>query len=212
MPALRGTMGLHLSARAVLKTPASVARIDQRLRRIDPNMPDTITPYREIPLTQGKVALVDAEDFQRVSQFKWHAFKNQSGKWYARSTSLVRKIGKSLWMHRLILNIGDEHKVDHRDGDGLNNQRTNLRAATSAQNSYNMALRPTSLSGYKGVSRYNTRHRYTGEWVASIKHNGKRLYLGKFKDPKDAALAYDAKAKELFGEFAWLNFPTEAPI
>lgn len=167
---------------------------------------------KTIQLTQGKVAFVDDADFVRVSQFKWHAFKNQGGKWYARSTSLARQIGKSIWMHRLIVRAKDEQQVDHRDGNGLNNRRKNLRCASNAQNAYNMALRPNSLSGYKGVSRYSSHNRYTGEWVASIKHNGKKLYLGKFIDPKDAALAYDAKAKELFGEFAWLNFPSEARI
>lgn len=210
LDASRGTMGLHLSARAVLKTPASVARIDQRLRRIDPNMPDTITPYREIPLTKGKVALVDAADYDLVSQYRWHAFKNASGEWYARSTSLARKEGKSLWMHRLILNCPPDKKVDHKDHDGLNNRRYNLRPATNAQNIYNMRIKRNNTSGYKGVVIHSAHGRRTGKWRAVIKHNNKTICLGEYRDPKDAALAYDAKAKELFGEFAFLNFPQGA--
>ena len=76
--AFRGTMGLHFSAAAMLETSSGVARIDQRLRRIDPDMPDTIIPYREIPLTRGKVALVDVGDYERVAQYKWSTKEDTS--------------------------------------------------------------------------------------------------------------------------------------
>src|SRR6185369_4370410 len=105
---------------------------------------------KEIQLTQGKVALVDDEDYEGLSAFTWHAYCNQNGGWYARSSSLSRKNGgKHLWMHRLILNCPNGKQVDHKDGDGLNNQRYNLREATQAQNMYNMGLRADSKSGFK---------------------------------------------------------------
>jgi hypothetical protein len=163
---------------------------------------------KEIPLTRGKVALVDDEDYEHLSALTWHAYRNQGGGWYARSSTLYRKNGgKSIWMHRMILDCPAGKNPDHKDGNGLNNQRSNLREATQAQNMYNMGVRANSKSGFKGVSRYSGKGGYTGEWKAVIKHHRKTIYIGKFRDPIDAALAYDTKAAELFGEFARLNFP-----
>src|SRR5688572_30330893 len=99
----------------MLGTSESVARINQRLRRIDPDMPDDTTPYKEIPLTKGKVALVDAEDYERVAQCAWIA-RLDDNVWYAERGRQSRR------MHRFILNLpADTPKVDHKDGDGLNN-------------------------------------------------------------------------------------------
>src|SRR3990167_622 len=112
---------------------------------------------RLIPLTQGKFALVDDEDFEFINQFRWSAEKNRGKKtWYARTNSKTAK-GKRetcLRMHRLILKLekGDKKIVDHRDGNGLNNQRTNLRLASTFQSMANRGIRKDSKSGFKGVS------------------------------------------------------------
>lgn len=97
-------------------------------------------------------------------------------------------------------------RVDHINGDGLDNRRSNLREANAAQNAANAGLRSDSVSGFKGVYP-NTAGGLP--WKAEIRANGKRRYLGIFGDPATAARAYDAAAREAFGEFARLNFPQE---
>jgi hypothetical protein len=109
-------------------------------------------------------------------------------------------------MHRQIMNAPEGLLVDHIDGNGLNNQKNNLRLCSSAQNARNR--RPTSkpYSKYKGVSW----HKRNKKWEVRIAKSGKSTYLGTFEDELEAALAYDRKAEELFGEFAYLNFPQQA--
>lgn len=144
-----------------------------------------------IPLTQGKAALVDDEDFDKLNQYKW-CFDGQ----YAQ-----RKVGnKTIRMHRVIL---DSPQVDHIDGDGLNNQRSNLRVCTHTQNQMNRAKHKIMSSKYKGVSW----NKPTEKWRARIETNQGSLYLGLFEVEEEAARAYDEAAKENFGEFARLNFP-----
>ena len=96
-------------------------------------------------------------------------------------------------------------KVDHKDHNGLNNQKYNLRRATNAQNAYNVRLYSSNTSGYKGVSAHRNLSMPV-QWKAQARLNGKNIYLGLFPTAKKAALAYDAKARELFGEFAHTNF------
>lgn len=105
-------------------------------------------------------------------------------------------------MHRLILNAPKGIKVDHQDGDGLNNQRRNIRLATNAQNSMNQKPRVKTSSKYKGVS-LDKRH---GTWKSQIGKNGAIIWLGQFRSEVEAAKAYDRAAREMFGEFACLNF------
>jgi hypothetical protein len=93
--------------------------------------------------------------------------------------------------------------VDHINGNGLDNRMVNLRVCTAAQNSRNRKPRKGSLSGYRGVSFYKNYQK----WVAQIMYDGVKYYLGYFSDPKEAALAYDAKARELHGDYARVNFP-----
>ena len=156
---------------------------------------------KEIHLTKGKVAIVDDTDFEGLSQWKWHA-KLSCGLWYAaRAVTMAgRKI--TIRMHRLITNASDGMEVDHIDGDGLNNLRQNLRIVTRNQNRFNSRVRVDNTSGYKGVSL----NKRTGRWVAWIGYYGKHKNLGYFATPEMAAQAYDAAARELFGEFARLNF------
>jgi hypothetical protein len=103
-------------------------------------------------------------------------------------------------MHRLILRVDANTQVDHRDGNGLNNTRGNLRPATHAQNQHNSRLRKDNQSGFKGV------HRQGNRWVARIRVDGEQKHLGSFRTPEEAARAYDAAALRLRGEYARLNF------
>lgn len=153
---------------------------------------------RQIPLTQGKYALIDAEDYERVSQHQWHL--HSKGKYAA--SKLGRK-GNDVLLHRFVLGITDPNtQVDHRDLDGLNCRKANLRIATHQQNQRNRAKYSRNTTGYKGVFRNPN----TSKWRAMITVNGKCVHLGYFVDIIDAAKAYDTAALEYFGEFARLNF------
>ncbi len=155
-------------------------------------------PPRRIPLTKGKFALVDAEDYYRLSQFQWFININ-SNTIYA-----VRKVrGISLMMHRDIMAAPDHLFVDHIDHNGLNNIRSNLRLCSQAQNNCNKISTKGATSKYKGVS-WNTAKK---KWFAAIQHNGKKYRLGFFTDEIAAAIAYDKKASQLHHKFACLNFP-----
>jgi hypothetical protein len=158
----------------------------------------------EIPLTQGKVALIDDEDWILISRFDWFAHEEKS-LWYAHS-SVKRRDGArtTIKMHRLILGARAGQRVDHRDGNGLNNQRDNLRLATQMQNTQNQRRKSNNTSGYKGVCRWKT-----SRWQAYITVHKKRIPLGLFNNKEDAARAYDNAARQHFGEFAKLNFPLE---
>ena len=158
---------------------------------------------KEIKLTQGYVALVDDEDFERVNQFKWYAYVKhlyrKSGSVYAQ-----RRVQKSTQqMHRFIIGVTDSKvKVDHEDRNGLNNQRFNLRAPTDGQNGHNSKVYETNKSGFKGVSW----HKLHKKWQARISVNDRGIHLGLFTDPLEAACAYDMAAVKYFGEFAHCNF------
>lgn len=155
--------------------------------------------YREIPLTRGKVAIVDAEDYDRVMQHKWHV--------QIYPTTCRARNSNNVYMHRLILNAMPHETIDHRDGDALNNRKSNLRRATLAGNNQNARIRKDNSSGFKGVQIASGNGKRTGKWKATIRFNGKTLHLGIFERAEDAAYAYDQRARELFGEFAHLNFP-----
>jgi len=168
-----------------------------------PNRPSVEQPeggeIRFIPLTKGKVAIVDAEDYAWLSQYKWHASK-KGYNWYA-----CRNYNRSIvCMHRVIMNAPKGMLVDHIDHNGLNNRRSNLRLCTSSQNHQNRE-RTRGTSNYKGVYR-EKRYR---KWCASVYFEGRNHYLGSFSNEVEAARAYDKKAAELFGEFAYLNFQRE---
>ena len=153
----------------------------------------------EIPLTQGKVALIDDEDFERVSQFKWWIAKRRDGKFYARR----EMNGKSIFLHRFLMDAPPGMEVDHKNGDGLNCQRYNMRLATRAGNSKNQNKHSNNTSGFKGVCFDKKR----GKYRAKICADGVHHHLGFYDDPVDAARTYDAAARKLHGDFAALNFP-----
>ena len=155
---------------------------------------------KEIKLTQNKTSLVDNEDFKCLNHYKWFVIRDRNT-YYACRMIYVNGKRRRLLMHRDILKTPHGFISDHIDGNGLNNQRSNLRVCTIQQNSMNVK-RSRGTSQYKGV-RWHKRDK---KWRAQIGFNNKVLYIGDFKDEIDAALAYDKMAHELHGEFANLNF------
>ncbi len=153
-------------------------------------------PYRYIPLTQGKVALVDERDFEWLSQWNWYAHWKKTDKtFYARRSSQAGTVQ----MHRVILNCDSSEETDHRNHDGLDNRRNNLRKCSSSKNAMNRRIGSRNTSGFKGVY-------WQKGWRARIDINGYLKHLGRFPSAKLAAHAYDAAARRYFGQFAWLNF------
>jgi len=161
---------------------------------------------KEILLNKGLVSLVDDTDYERISRYKWSA-KKDGKTYYAYRRVHIRGKVQQIAMHRDILDTPKGVQVNHLDWNGLNNQRHNiLNCDASANCQY---VRARSNTGYLGVSKHiststnGTKHTY---YTADIKRNHEafRLYHG--KDVLEAARAYDAKARELYGEFANVNF------
>jgi hypothetical protein len=159
---------------------------------------------REIPLTKGYVALVSEGDYERVNAFKWRALVGTHNIYAVRS---VRDKANryTVLMHRFITDASPGLQIDHIDGDGLNNTRSNLRLATHAQNGQNSRKQVNNTSGYIGVSREGK-----SKWRAQIRVDGSKTYLGSFETAEEAAEARDRAARKLHGEFAVLNFPEES--
>lgn len=160
----------------------------------------------EIPLTQGQFALVDDEDAAAVLAHKWYAVRSVPGYTFYADRKIRRPDGSRAHM-KLHTFLTGWPLVDHINLDGLDNRRSNLRPATTAQNARNQRRYRNNTSGYKGV----TWHRRDQNWQAYIRVDGCRHHLGAHVTPEEAARAYDAAAREYFGEFAYLNFPTEEP-
>jgi len=163
---------------------------------------------KTIRLTKGYVALVDDVDYERVNQYRWRAAKSRTGDiiYAIRTTLKAERADRrrtSQLMHRFILGLGpasaDSRFADHKNHNGLDNRRSNLRIVTNQLNSRNRLKwsRP-STSRFKGV----TRRADNGKWRAGIRINGKRQNLGQYDSEEAAHAAYVAAAKQLFGEFA----------
>lgn len=150
---------------------------------------------KTIPLTQGKVAIVDDEDYEILKQFKWYAVKCDST-FYAQRKARSEHKRITTRMHREVINPPAGFFCDHKNGDGLDNRRDNLRIVTNAQNQMNKGIYKTSTTGVKGVIIDH------GKYRASIKLNGRSKHLGMFKTVEEASAAYQKAAKELFGEYA----------
>lgn len=154
--------------------------------------------YKLIPLTQGQNAIVDAKDFEWLSQWNWYAYYNPHTKsFYAKRRAGDNDIG----MHGAILNCEPSKEVDHKSGNTLDNRRANIRVCTHTENMRNRGKDFNTRSGFKGV------YRDKKKWFSQISVNGKAVRLGIFTDKKKAAKAYDQAATIYHGEFARFNFP-----
>lgn len=167
-------------------------------------LPDQDFTTRLIPLTQDQFAIVDAADFEWLNQWKWCAqWIPATESFYAVRSEKENSKRIRIYMHRLILGCGVEELGDHENGNTLDCRRSNLRLCTKLQNNCNRGIQSNNTSGFKGVSLVKD----TGKWKAQISINGKRISLGCFALPEEAARAYDSAAIKEFGDFAKLNFP-----
>lgn len=151
-----------------------------------------------IPLKHDQYAIVDDTDHEYLSRFKWYYHR------YVYRPARDGIVGRTVAIHREIMKPSPGYSVDHINGDPLDNRRCNLRICTQSQNSANSKIRKNKISKFKGVVRLKDCE--NNPWMARIRCQGQDVYLGCFPTQEDAARAYDAKAKELFGEFAKLNF------
>lgn len=152
-----------------------------------------------IELTKGLFAEVDPEDFEWLNQWSWHTLK--CGKHFYAAMREKNK-GKIILMHRLILKAKKKEIVDHKDGNGLNNNKTNIRICNLMQNRANQKAIGKTLK-FKGIKKHRKK------FQAHIGYKNKLIYIGTFISDIEAARAYDKKALEIFGEFANINFPLE---
>lgn len=157
---------------------------------------------KHIPLSQNKTALVDDADHESLVRFEWFALE-VNGNWYAARKVKVEGRQATVYMHRQILGHSALPLIDHKDRNGLNNTRANLRFATRAQNMANTGKQRRNTTGFRGVTWIAK----LGKWRAQIGFENRKIAAGCHASIVDAAKAYDAKARELFGEFAVLNFP-----
>ena len=156
-----------------------------------------------IPLTQKKVALVDAVDYERVNRYRWCAGR-VGNQWYA----YRKHYGKTLRMHQFIMNPPKGMVVDHANGNGLDNRRDNLRLCTKLENAWNHGRRKEEGAGSQYIGVYPCQ-RPPGKWCIKVQCDGEVTNLSPFDTPEEAARVRDRKALELHGEYAWLNFPEE---
>jgi len=159
----------------------------------------------EVDLGKGHVAIIDDADADLVIGFKWYPMKTKEGKVYAAGWKHLPPGRFFVHLHRLITNAQPGEIIDHADRDPLNCRRSNLRRATRQQNVWNKSpsrgLVRSKTSCHKGVFLDRKSQRF----VVRITHNGKRIHVGTFRTEIEAARAYNAKAKELYGDFAYLN-------
>lgn len=157
----------------------------------------------EIKLTQGKTAIIDEEDWEKISKYKWCAWRGDKI-WYAVSyIPGTRNPQKFVRLHRVIVDALEGEEVDHINTDGLDCRKENLRRCTKSQNGHNREKYRCNKSGYKGV--FYRKEDVKNPYIANITKEHRRTYIGKFATAEEAAKAYNEKAKELFGEFARLN-------
>jgi len=149
---------------------------------------------KHIPLTRGLHAIVDDDDYDWLRQWKWQALPGGNGRHYAKRRGSLNKgdLSQTIAMHRAIMNPPQDWDVDHINGNGLDNRRSNLRVVTTSQNLANRRRFKSNQSGYKGVVRMGDK------W--------KMQFSLEFDTPEEAARAYDRIARLFFGEHASTNF------
>lgn len=157
---------------------------------------------KQIELTQGKFALVDDEDFEYLNQYKWFAAKQKYTYYAYRNSPRINGKQHKIIMHRVIMKLdSNDLIVDHKDHDGLNNVKSNLRLCNNSQNGANRIKSVGFSSKYKGVSW----HKIKMKWQCKITFSHKRLFLGYFKTEIEAAISYNNAAISHFGKYAHLN-------
>ena len=156
---------------------------------------------KRIKLTQGKYAIVDDDMFDYLNQWKWYYSKFPNRRTVA--AWIKGNYQQPIYMHRQIMSCPPGLIVDHRNHNGLDNQRRNLRICTNAENIQNQRIhKGKKTSKYKGVIWARQKQK----WRADIQCLTVRHFIGLYKTEIQATKAYDARAKKLFGEYAYLNF------
>lgn len=173
--------------------------LKRRLNFPDKEPENDIPNTRLIRLTKNQFAVVDAEDFESINQFKWTCISDKTNSYAVRST-YDGGVKRRIHMHSVVLGVfGSE--IDHINGNGLHNYKSNLRLCSRTQNMQNRSCNLKSTSKHKGVSR----RKVDGKYVAQIQFNHKGIYLGLFESELEASIAYNNAAIKYFGEFARLN-------
>lgn len=157
---------------------------------------DNLGGSKKIPLSQGKFALVDNDDFEKVSCFKWSYTHG-----YARRIEKIDGIKKLVYLHRFIIAPKDDYVTDHINGDKLDNRKQNLRVCLQSENLMNRKLRGNSKSGFKGVY-WNKEKK---KWHSQVSFMGQRISGKYFSKKEDAAKDYNTNALKLCPEFSKLN-------
>jgi hypothetical protein len=195
----------HADAPGLLQPIPYVPCRNFRPRPDRPTPPQPADPsIRHIPLSQGRYAIVDTDDYDRLMRHKWHACRSGRHRtYYARRTT---RDGRVILMHREIARPPKGRVVDHINGNGLDNRKGNLRVCTQAENALNSRRQARAKSKYRGVTVRGDKYE------ARIKYKGKTYCLGRFNTALEAAHARDQKALDLYGQYAWLNIPPAHPI